>query len=120
MPDCVLNSCSIMTAGNCGTPLPAQSDVTLGANPYSIGATELNSAGYSHSICYSCDIKPTGLPMITFTKDSIVIASPGLDCSDALVEKSFPNPVLIKTFKYSGSTKKEVIALGWNEFFGSL
>ena len=81
-----------MTAGNCGTPLPAQSDVTLGANPYSIDATELNPAGYSHSICYSCDIKPTGLPMITFTKDSIVIASPGLDCSDALVEKSFPNP----------------------------
>ena len=64
-----------MTAGLCGTPLPAQTDLVLGVAPFTIDATELNSLGYSWALCYSCDIKPTGLPIITFTKDLISISA---------------------------------------------
>ena len=70
--DCVLDSCRLTTGGACGTAL-AQTDLVLGTAPFSIMATELNSRGYSHSICYSCDIKPTGLSSITFNKDLIII-----------------------------------------------
>ena len=48
------------TGGSCGSTL-VQNDLVLGAAPsYSIKATELNSLGYSYSICYSCDIIPIG------------------------------------------------------------
>ena len=88
--DCVLDSCRLTTGGACGTPL-AQTDLVLGAAPFSMTATELNSLGYSHSICYSCDIKPTGLPMITFDKD-LVITALALDCSSSLTDLSFASP----------------------------
>ena len=39
---CVLNSCQLMTAGACGTPLPPQTDIVLGPSPtFSITASEL-------------------------------------------------------------------------------
>ena len=70
-----------MKGGDCSSVLPAQSDIVLGiVAPYSLTATELNSVGYSYSICYSCDILPTGLPLITFTKDAITISADPLDC----------------------------------------
>jgi hypothetical protein len=65
-----------LTAGGaCGTAL-AQTDLVLeAAAPFSITATTLNPLGYSHQICYTCDIKPTGLPLITFDKDLILISA---------------------------------------------
>ena len=47
-----------MTGSSCGTAL-VQTDLVLGPAPYSVTATTLNPLGYSHSICYSCDIIPT-------------------------------------------------------------
>ena len=67
---CVLNSCNLMTAGACGTPLPTLTDIVLGPSPnFSITASELIPTGYSHSFCLSCVITPTGLPMVTYAKD---------------------------------------------------
>ena len=54
--ECLINSCSIKTGGACGTALPGQTDIVLGTTPYSLTANEQNLAGYSYSICYSCDI----------------------------------------------------------------
>ena len=86
-----------MTAGLCGTPLPAQTDLVLGVAPFTIGATEMNPLGYLITLCYSCDIKPTGLPIITFTKDMIKIQSLQLDCSNSLsLNGIFKNPPAIK------------------------
>ena len=64
---CVLNSCKLMTAGACGTSLLPQTDIVLGLAPtFSITANELIPVGYSYSFCLSCEITPTGLPMITY------------------------------------------------------
>ena len=62
-----------MTAGACGTTMPSQTDVVLGVFPFFITATGSKKEGYSHSFCYSCIIKPAGLPLITFNKDFIEI-----------------------------------------------
>ena len=46
--DCPLVGCSLMVDTDCTTPLPAQTDVTLGASPsFGLTATELNSLGYT-------------------------------------------------------------------------
>ena len=60
-----------MTGGACGTALtPPQIDIVLGAAPYSMTATELNSNGYTYSLCYSCEIKQINPELfITFVKD---------------------------------------------------
>ena len=84
-----------MYGGDCGTPLPAKPDFVLDVYPYSITQTELNPNGYTYFICYSCDIKPTGLPIITFTKDLIEISALALDCSGSLVDIGFAYPVPI-------------------------
>ena len=63
-----------MTAGACGTNLPPQMDIFLEAITYCITATVSNKIGYSHLLCYSCDIKPSGQPIITFNKDFIKIS----------------------------------------------
>ena len=48
MPDCVLNSCSIMTSGACEIAFPGQTDLVFGVAPlFSISATELNPLGYT-------------------------------------------------------------------------
>ena len=76
--------------------MPAQTDVSISAStPYSITASELVPAGYTHTVCYKCDVKPTGLPVISFTKDSLTIQANALDCSTSLVDASFANPQLI-------------------------
>ena len=63
-----------MKSGACGTALTGQTDIVIGVAPlFSISATELNPLGYTKTLCYSCVIKPTGLPIITFTKDLITI-----------------------------------------------
>ena len=110
----MLESCKLMTAGACGTNLPAQTDIVLGAAPYSITATELNPVGYSFSICLSCDIKPTGLPLITFIKDSIKIIGQPLDCSNSLTDAIFPNPAPI-IFNSAGTSA--TIIEGYTEIF---
>ena len=70
-----------MTGGACGTSLPVQSDIVIGAESFSISASELTPEGYSYSICYSCDIQPLGgLPILTFIKDLITIEAYPLDC----------------------------------------
>ena len=69
--DCVLDSCFMMKGGDCETDLPATTDILLGVKPFSITATELNPSGYSYSICYRCNVKPTGLALISFDKDQI-------------------------------------------------
>ena len=91
-----------MTGGACGTALtPPQSDIVLGAAPYSMTATELNSNGYTHPICYTCDVKPTGLPIITFNKDLIISAFP-LSCENSLVvDTLFQNPAPIAYNSFS-------------------
>ena len=83
-----------MTGGTCGSALPNQSDLVLEVDPFSISATELNPLGYSYTICYSCDILPTGgLPIITFDRDLITISALALDCSNSLaVNAAFVNP----------------------------
>ena len=63
-----------MTAGACGTNFKSQTDVILGLYPFFIAAKVSNKEGYSFSLCYSCDIKPKGLPLITFNKDFINIS----------------------------------------------
>ena len=80
-----------MAGSSCGTAL-VQTDLVLGPAPYSVTATTLNPLGYSHSICYSCDIIPKGLPKIIFSKDLITISALALDCSNSLIEKPFKNP----------------------------
>ena len=101
-------------ADGCLNVFPPQMDIVLGAAPYSITATELNPVGYSFSICLSCDIKPTGLPLITFTKDSIAIIGQPLDCSNSLTDALFPNPTPI-IFNSSGSST--TIIEGYTEIF---
>ena len=87
----------------------------LGADPYSITATELNSAGYSHSICYSCDIQPAGaLPMITFDKDMIIIIADALDCSNSLTDVSFANPASIP---YNSAGSSITVINGYTDIF---
>ena len=103
-----------MTGGACGTALPAQTDVILGPNTYSIDATELKSTGYSYSICYSCDIKPTGLPLINFTKDSIKVTALPLDCSTSLADANFENPQAIS---YTAGGSGIVVISGYTDIF---
>ena len=45
-----------------------------------------NVKGYSESVCYSCAIKPTGLPIITFKKEKpiFISAEKGTECTNAL------------------------------------
>ena len=111
--DCVLDSCRLTTGGACGTAL-AQTDLVLGAAPFSITATEKNFLGYSHSICYSCDIKPTGLPMITFDKDLVIISALALDCSSSLTDVLFVSPASIP-YNSAGSSINVVNGY-WNIF----
>ena len=103
-----------MTAGACGTNLQAQSDLVLGEAPFSISATELNPLGYSYSLCYSCDIKPTGLPIITFTKDVITISALVLDCSASLVDASFSNPL---PFAYNSAGSSIAVIASYTDVF---
>ena len=103
-----------MTGGDCGTALPAQSDVILGTNPYSIDASELNISGYSYSICYSCDINPSGLTLITFTKDFIQVTALVLDCSYSLTDTYFANPPVIP---YSSFGSNVILAYDYSVIF---
>ena len=92
-----------MSGGACGTALPAQTDLFFVA-PYSISVNETVPQGFKHYICYSCDIKPTGLPIITFTKDLIEISALALDCSGSLVDVvGFTNPAQIP-YNSAGAT----------------
>ena len=105
-----------MYGGDCGTPLPAKPDFVLDVYPYSITQTELNPIGYTYFICYSCDIKPTGLPIITFIKDLIEISALALDCSGSLVDVvGFTNPAPIPFNRFGTETK--VITNGYLDIF---
>ena len=67
--DCVVLTCSIKES-DCMTPLPAQFDISVGSSPiFPILATELNPKGFSHTICYSCGVKPFGLSLIYIIKN---------------------------------------------------
>ena len=100
-----------MTGGNCGIALPAQTDIILGAAPYSITATELNQSGYTYSICYSCEI--TGFPAIFFTKDLTITGSP-LDCSTCLVDAAFVSPAAIP---YNSAGSSVAVVNGYTDIF---
>ena len=87
----------------------------LGAAPYSITATELNLAGYSYSICYSCNIQPAGaLPLITFDKDLIIITADALDCSNSLTDISFASPA---SLPYNSAGSSITIINGYTDIF---
>ena len=105
-----------MTGGACGTALtPPQIDIVLVGATYSMTATELNSNGYYYTLCYSCDIKPTGLPIITFNyKDLIIVEALALDCSNSLVDKSFPNPA---TIYYNSAGSAITVINGYSDIF---
>lgn len=101
-----------MTSGACTTALPAQTDLVIGAAPaYSISASEVNSSGYSYVLCYSCDIQPTGLPLIKFNKDPVTITMPAPppDCTIALADAGFLNPAPIP-YSAGGATITVVTA----------
>ena len=68
----------------CLVAMAAQPDIVLGTQPFGIFAAETNPLGYSYSFCYSCTIKPTGLPAITFNHDSVLISALQLDCTNSL------------------------------------
>ena len=82
-------------ATDCTTPYGPPYDVTLGAGPsYGLIATEANSLGYSASICYKCEIIPTGLSSLFFTHIINVVGDP-LDCNTSLTPTGFANPANI-------------------------
>ena len=90
----MIDKCELMTSGACGIPLPVDPNIVLGIVPYSITAKDDVSLGYTLSLCYSCDIKPTGLPIITFPYDLVTITQDPLNCSPSLavVGPAFVNP----------------------------
>ena len=59
---------------------------------FDIEAISTNPEGYDLSFCLQCDIKPIGLPIITFNTNSFQILATALDCSNSLVKKQFLNP----------------------------
>ena len=83
-----------MTFGAGETPLPSNPNIFIGFNLYSITVKDDVSLGYTLSLCYSCDIKPTGLPIITFPYDLVTITQDPLNCSPSLavVGPAFVNP----------------------------
>ncbi len=82
--------------------MPTQPDISISTStPYEITASEIVPAGYTYVVCYQCDVKPTGLPVIQISKDSLTIKANPLDCSNSLADKSFPNPAAV-TYNSAG------------------
>ena len=96
---------------DCTTAL-AQSNIVFGASPFGISATELNPGGYTTPICYKCNITPTGLTPIEFTKEISITANP-LDCSGSLVDAIFANPTIL----YNSAGSSVSIAADYNSIF---
>ena len=97
-----------MTLNDCKTPLYKQDYVKIDElqSKYSITASADVYLGYTIPFCYSCDIKPTGLPIITFKKDNLEVkALAGKACSSALYQRNFNSiaPVKYKSKESSGS-----------------
>ena len=60
-----------MKYNQCDVPYPEQTDVSIEGPNFSIIGITTNYHGYVRSFCYSCDIKPDGLPTITYSVDNI-------------------------------------------------
>ena len=69
--ECKLSQCRMMKWFDCKTPNKEQTDVFIDRPEFSIVGITTNYHGYKQTFCFSCDIKPNGLPEITFDVDGI-------------------------------------------------
>ena len=67
-----------------------------------------------YDFCFSCVIKPTGLPEITFDNDEIKISASKLDCSKSLIDANFQNP---PPFDYNSNVVTQTIAESYEIIF---
>ena len=115
--DCPVTACIIKDAG-CGstTVVGAQTDVAVdGSSPFALTGLETNVSGYSLTFCYVCTVSPLGggTP-IEFPKDTITVTQNPLDCSAALTDAGFANPV---PFSYNSAESSVAVASGFNDIF---
>ena len=108
--DCPLTSCEIFDTDCSATTLvSAQSDVILGSTPYGLTASEVNSSGYTLTLCFKCTIQPVGLPAETFTKQITVTATP-LDCTPSMTAVGFTNPPASIPYNSAATVPKTIAA----------
>ena len=113
MSHCPVTACTLKEPG-CATALALQPDVTLGASPFGITASETNPLGYSVTFCFECEVIPTGQAPLYFTRDSFIVSQLAVDCSASLVDNGFLNPPAIP-FNAFGSTL--AITTGFTDLF---
>ena len=85
----------------------------LGPSPsFSIDANELNPTGYSYEFCYSCNITPFGLPMITYAKDFITISALSV-CKSSFIDASLAPITII----YNSAIPTTILATSYSDIF---
>ena len=75
--------------------------------------TELNSLGYSHTVCFRCGVLPTGQSEIFFDK-VITVVGDALDCSQSLVDAGFTDPLPIP---YNSAGSSVTLAADYRSIF---
>ena len=113
---CSVTNCILKEPG-CAAPLIAQSNVVIWTLPFWITAKQNEAAGYTVTFCYECTITDGAGTLHIFTKDSITVTARPLDCSTALTDAGFVNPLPI-AFNSVGSPVP--VAAGYTAIFNHL